>query len=131
MSRFLDFRSAAGNNLIAAWYCAQSVECRAMFDSLLDTLSEMREWRYPEFKRLDDGLGEIRWQEGKVQHRVIGCWWKQPSGFLLLIGCTHKQKIYSPPDALATADARRRGLLFQNKGSVCDHESQEDCAAHE
>src|ERR1035438_4236115 len=117
MRRFLDFKSAAGNNLLSEWYCQQSFDCRAMFDSLLEVLGKSKEWKYPEFKFLDDGIGEIRWNAGKVQHRVMGCSWKDPHGYLLLIGCTHKQNIYSPPDALATAKKRRNGPLYQGKGS--------------
>lgn len=102
-----------------------------MFDSLLEILGKAREWKYPHFKRLDGGLGEIRWQVGNVQHRVIGCVWKSPQGYLLLLGCTHKQRIYSPPDAIATAERRRRGIQFQKKGGFCEHESPENCEAGE
>lgn len=102
-----------------------------MFDDLLDILKKKAEWKYPEFKRLEGSLGEIRWKCDKVQHRVIGCSWKAPQGYLLLVGCTHKQNIYNPPDAVGTADKRRRGLLFEKKGDVCEHESPEDCAASE
>jgi hypothetical protein len=131
MTRFLDYGSPAGNNLIAEWYCDISVDARAMFDTLLDVLAKEAVWKYPEFKPLDDGLGEIRWKCDNKQHRVIGCRWKVPSGYLLLIGCTHKQKIYSPPDAIATADKRRRGLVFKKEGFVYDHQSPEDCTSEE
>jgi len=128
MIRFLDFVSAAGNNQITEWYCRQPVDCRVMFDDLLDILAKKAEWGYPEFKNLGNGLGEIRWKFGKVQHRIVGCDWKSPPGYLLLMGCTHKQEIYSPPGAIDTADKRRRGLLFERKGSVREHTSPEDCA---
>jgi len=131
MGRFLDYVTPSGNNDIAEWYCRQSTDCRAAFDDLLDILSKKATWSEPEFKRLNDGLGEIRWKSGKVQYRVIGCAWKHPPGYLLLIGCTHKQRIYNPPDAIATADKRRRGIIFQQKGGVCEHESPEDCEAQE
>jgi len=130
-SGFLDFKSAAGNNLIAEWYCGVSVECRAMFDTLLENLGKQAEWKYPDYKSLGDGLGEIRWKCDKKQHRVIGCRWTNPSGFLLLIGCTHKDQIYDPPDAINTADKRRRGIQFQNRGSTCVHKSPEDCEVEE
>jgi hypothetical protein len=119
--------SAAGNNLIGEWYCKQHVDCRAMFDDLLDILAKKAEWQYPEFVRLEDGLGEIRWKFGKAQYRMIGCHWKDPCGYLLLIGCTHKQRVYNPPDAIGTADKRRRGLLFERKGSAREHTSPENC----
>jgi len=131
MTRFLDYKSPAGNNLIAEWYCGISVDARAMFNDLLDVLSKKAEWKYPDFKRLDDGLGEIRWKCDDKQHRVIGCSWKNPKGYLLLIGCTHKQKVYNPPDAIATANKRRRGLEFEGRGRTCEHQSPEDCEAQE
>jgi hypothetical protein len=131
MTRFLDYLSPAGNNLIAEWYCEVSVEARAMFDALLEILSKKAEWRMPEFKRLDGGLGEIRWQCDKTQHRVIGCRWKAPNGYLLLVGCTHKQQVYKPPDAIALADKRRRGLHFEKKGGINEHKSPEDCTPEE
>lgn len=127
--RFLDYVSPSGNNLIAEWYCDISVEARAMFDALLDVLSKKTEWTAPEFKRLRGGLGEIRWKCDGRQHRIIGCWQKEPPGFWLLIGCTHKQNIYNPPDAIATAGKRLKGILNERKGRVERHESPEDCSA--
>ena len=102
-----------------------------MFDALLEVLAKKAEWKHPEFGRLEDGLGEIRWKCDGKQHRMIGHAWKNPNGYLLLIGCTHKQKIYAPPDAIATARKRYRALLFEKKGGVCEHESLEDCAPEE
>jgi hypothetical protein len=61
MTRFFDYVSPAGNNLIAEWYCGISVDSRAVFDDLLDVLSKKAEWGYPDFKRLEEGLGEIKW----------------------------------------------------------------------
>jgi len=132
MVRFLDYVTPSGNNDIAEWYCLQSMDCRAAFNDLLEILSKKADWGGGhEFARLQDGLGEIRWKIENVQHRIIGCAWKNPAGYLLLIGCTHKQRIYNPPDAIGTADKRRRGITFQKRGSVCDHESPEDCEAEE
>jgi hypothetical protein len=131
MNSFLDYLSPAGNNLIAEWYCGLSIDARAMFDDILDVLSKQAEWKYPQFKRLEDGLGEIRWKCDNKQHRVIGCWWKTPHGFLLLIGCFHKQNVYNPPDAIETAAKRRRGLQFGGKGGTREHQSPEDCAPQE
>lgn len=123
--------SPPGNNLISEWYCGLSDDGRAMFDDILDILSKKAEWKYPEFKRLEDGLGEICWKCDNKQHRLIGCSWKSPNGYLLLIGCTHKQKIYDPPDAIVTADKRPRGIQFERKGGVCEHESPKDCSSTE
>jgi hypothetical protein len=102
-----------------------------MFDDLLDILSKKAGWAYPDFKRLGEGLGEIRWKCDGKQHRVIGHSWKNPNGYLLLIGCTHKQRIYDPPDAIRTADKRRRGLQFESKGGIREHKSPEDCTPEE
>lgn len=51
------------------------------------------------------GLGELRWESERKQHRLIG--YLQGGTFFALIGCTHKQQIYDPSEALKTADKRR------------------------
>ena len=49
-------------------------------------------------------LGEIRWEYENVQHSLIGR--LENSEFKAMIGCTHKQKRYDPPDAIETAEKR-------------------------
>ena len=51
------------------------------------------------------GLGELRWMTGKKQHRLLGFF--GDGVWYAVIGCTHKQDIYDPGDALATAVRRK------------------------
>ena len=53
-------------------------------------------------------MGELRWVSEKKQHRLIG--YLQGVTFFALIGCTHKQQIYDPSEALETADKRKRRI---------------------
>jgi hypothetical protein len=52
---------------------------------------------------------ELRWTAEKVEHRIFGFY----SGrllFSMLIGCTHKGRIYDPPGVFDTMVDRRRKL---------------------
>lgn len=59
-----------------------------------------------------DGLGELRGPSGKKQHRLAGC--LKDGAYFALIGCTYKQNVYDPPDALDTADRRKR--MYSREG---------------
>src|ERR1035437_6990317 len=54
------------------------------------------------------GLGELRWISGKKQHRLLGFF--GDGVWYAVLGCTHKQSIYSPTDALATAVKRKNEI---------------------
>jgi len=47
------------------------------------------------------GVGELRWQSGKKQHRLLGFF--LAGVWIAVVGCTHKQQIYNPANALDTA----------------------------
>jgi hypothetical protein len=51
------------------------------------------------------GLGELRWTSERKEHRLLGFF--RSGSWYAVIGCTHKQNIYSPADALATAVRRK------------------------
>jgi hypothetical protein len=61
--------------------------------------------KVPAFKILGGGLAELRWQSGGVQYRILGRRIGK-NEFLMLVGCTHKQRIYDPPEAFKTAKRR-------------------------
>ena len=104
----LCYVSPAGNNKVADWYAELSVVERAGADEFIKSMRRIEEWKMPNYRpslKGHKGLGELRWfSEGK-QHRLIG--YLKGGTFFALIGCTHKQKIYSPADALNTADKRK------------------------
>ena len=101
--------SPAGNNKIADWYGTLSIQERADTDEFIKNMRKTREWTMPDYRPRLKGygnLGELRWQSGKRQHRLIG--YLRGGAFFALIGCTHKQRAYNPADALETAEKRKR-----------------------
>ena len=123
---FLDYISPAGNNKIEEWYeSLYSEEARTEFDVLLGNLEVLDSWSKPAFRRLKGskykGLGEICFIADKIQHRVIGFSGPETGQYTLLIGCTHKQRVYTPANALDTA-VRRMRQVKSSKVEVHEHE---------
>jgi hypothetical protein len=88
---------------------------RAALDTFLRTMAKIDEWKPPHIKALQGkenaGLSELRWTSGKIEHRIIGHRLDDTKAdthqYLMLIGCTHKQRNYIPPEALESARTRR------------------------
>jgi hypothetical protein len=53
-------------------------------------------------------IGELRWTSEDVQHRILGFY--GDGVWYALVGCTHKQGVYSPADALETAVKRKHQI---------------------
>ena len=105
------YQSRAGNNKIADWYGGLSVQQKADTDEFLKNMRKTREWKPPEYRprlRGDDGLGELRWRSENKQHRLMGFFMK--GIWYAVLGCTHKQQVYDPADALATAKKRKKEI---------------------
>lgn len=84
-------------------------------DAFLKRLAKLDEWAPSDIGPMrgaaNKGLTEIGWPSGKVEHRIIGYRLEDAEGlhrYLMLIGCTHKGRVYTPADAIATAAERRR-----------------------
>jgi len=114
--RFLDYHSAAGNNLIEEWYLDQPEEAQAEFDVTLKILSITEDWRgMPEFNCLGrDGLCEIRFKAGKIQYRPAGFFGPGAKCFSIYVGCRKKGRIYTPPDAFDLA-IKRKGKVARGE----------------
>jgi hypothetical protein len=74
---FQCYLSERGVDEIRAWYCGQPPRVRGKFLSRLRTLSQLQphEWGLPYFRWLHgecEGLGEIRFEVARVQHRPLG-----------------------------------------------------------
>ena len=63
---------------------------------------------YPPRLRDGQGLGELRWASGKKQHRLLGFF--MGGYWFAVVGCTHKQQVYDPSDALATAKKYKKQI---------------------
>ena len=106
-------------DLWARWYANDASERdRAAHDQTFDILEKQVIWKEPQVKTLSGGLCEIR-ISGSVKWRLLGFYY--PKGirrvFTLLMFCYHKQRRYSPPDALNMARSRMKALMA-NKARV-------------
>jgi hypothetical protein len=71
-----------------------------------------------EGKSKEERIWELCSQDSDgVQYRILGVFWPKHRRrqATLLIGCTHKEKIYNPPGCLETAIDRRK--LLANGGA--------------
>ena len=98
----------ASRNKIADWYNDLSAQERADADEFIKNIRKLREWSWHEYRHLGEGLGELRWESEKKQQRLIGFF--SGETWYAVIGCTHKQNIYKPPDTLDTAKKRKKQI---------------------
>lgn len=121
---FFDYKSGMGNNQIGKWYDSLSAQEQSDFDEFLKILGKTKNWDKQDCKRLHSkqkGLAELRFSSCNKQHRVIGQFGPERYQFTLLLGCTHKQNIYDPPNAMDTALERKKALEKQT-GSLVEHD---------
>jgi hypothetical protein len=113
--RFRTYVSSSGRNDVQDCVDALEVDAQVKFAVELKYLavSLPTEWHEPRARKLrgHEGLFEIRFKAGKVQQRPIGFFGPGPAEFTILVWATHKQNVYQPAKALATADARRKAVL--------------------
>ena len=77
-------------------------------DLFIKTQRKFRRWEMPAYRSLGGGIGELRWESENKQHRLLGFFGDDI--WYALIGCKHKQRIYTPPDCLDTARKRKRQI---------------------
>lgn len=111
--------STAGNNKIAEWHGDLSAQERADADNFIEIMRKLKRWSLPYYRPAltgFPGLGELRWQSENKQHRLIGFF--QGETWYAVMGCTHKQRVYKPPDALNTASKRKKQIERQEVNTV-------------
>jgi hypothetical protein len=108
---FRCYRSERGVDEIRAWYDGQTPKVRGKFLSRLKTLSQLQphEWSVQYFRWLHgecEGIGEIRFEVMKVQHRPLGF---QALGmvFTLVICVREVNDRFVPRSACAIALTRK------------------------
>ena len=108
---FKQFRSSSGRDSISDWRRGLSPARRAILDVFLNRISKMQAWPTGicDPIRGYTGYWELRWTAEKVEHRIFGCY-EGPLLFAMLIGCTHKGKVYDPPSAFQTMEDRRKKI---------------------
>jgi hypothetical protein len=126
---FRQYVQQSGRNRVLKWCDELSTKERAKLDRLIQTLEKLEQWTEPQFKTLSGkhaGLGELRWGgDQNRQLRLLGCRGPQSGQYTLLLGCSHKDRRYTPTDALDTAVAEMKRLK-QRIGGTCEHESESD-----
>src|SRR5713226_4016668 len=108
---FNQFRSVSGRDSISDWRKGLSPARRAVMDVFLDRIAKMRTWPSDICDPIKgySGCWELRWTAEKVEHRVFG-YYGGPLLFVMLVGCTHKGKVYDPPGAFETMEKRKKSL---------------------
>jgi hypothetical protein len=103
--------SPAGNNKVAEWYRNLSVQAKSDADEFLSNMRKTRDWQMPVYRprlHAGDGLGELRWTSENKQHRLLGFF--SAGSWYAVVGCIHKQQIYSPADALEMAKKYKKQI---------------------
>jgi hypothetical protein len=119
---FQQFRSASGRDSILDWRKGLSPARKATFDIFMDRIAKMKSWPSGMCDPIKghSGFWELRWTAEKVEHRIFG-YYGGSSVFVMLIGCTHKGKIYDPPSAFQTMEDRS-GKLKAGEGTLSTYE---------
>ena len=122
--RFRCYISERGIDEIRAWYCEQSPKVQGKFLSRLRTLSQFRphEWRLPYFRWLHgecEGLGEIRFELARVQHRPLG-YRDSEMSFTLVLCAKEVNNRFFPRNSCTTALARKAAITNdEGRSHVC------------
>jgi len=125
--------------VIEDWYRLLSEEAQDAFNSILKNSAKVeRHGDWVAFKRFLKGMSQPIWEleftADRRQYRVFGMFasgvhpdcWPYPltstrKHVILLVGCYHKQKVYTPSDSISTAERRAkmlkegRALLHERK----------------
>jgi hypothetical protein len=112
----------SGTNPIEEWRKGLSEEAEKLFNGLLKTnqkIDNALHWLgrgrhfFLEGRSKEERVWELGFQDSdRVQYRILGVFWPKHTRkqATLLIGCTHKQRVYDPSDCLGTAIKRKKML---------------------
>lgn len=125
---FMDYVSPAGTNLIRKWsQKVLSLEERDELETLLGVLAKQKQWQSQDFHTISGytGLGEIRWKSAQgTPLRIAGIKGAISGQYILLIGFSHKGRVYKPPKPFDTAMDRKR-TLDNKTGNIREHEEDD------
>ncbi|MGA2182007.1 MAG: hypothetical protein ABSH47_03185 [Bryobacteraceae bacterium] len=118
---FYGFQTKANGRVVQEWFNALSDEEK---DEVRDTLGylqhlNLREWKYPKYEPLGDGISSFRFQPGvlNIWIRIYGSFWppKVRFSYTLLYGGNKKVRndTHGKKEAL-----RRKRLLEQGEATV-------------
>ena len=113
---FWDYGTDKGS-YIEGWYQGLSEDGCNTFDSLLKNISKIenpKDWGglkiFLQGKAKEERIWELAFRADNLQHRVFGVFGETRRHAVFLIGCYHKQTIYTPPNAIETAYKRAKAL---------------------
>jgi hypothetical protein len=118
--KFFDFVEG-GQNPIENWYANDlSDEGRFKFDSLIKDSAKIENHQHWGYKPLQgeakkEHIWELKFIADDKQHRVMGIFHGEKQA-VLLIGCVHKGKVYTPPNAIETAITRAKAVRGKKQG---------------
>lgn len=71
------------------------------------------EWKRPHARKLRGGhdIYEIRFKSNRVQTRALGFFGPEEGQFTITAIAAKKQNVYDPPNAIETAESRRKAIL--------------------
>lgn len=118
--RLRDIIGTSGKGVIGSWIAAHP-GARARLRIRVQHLRRIprTEWTKKQFRPLGDGLFEIKWEWNNVQFRIAG--FDHNGFFVMVVGYTHKQKVYDPRNWLETAK-RRKGEVKYDKWRTVEFE---------
>ncbi len=127
---FCDFSPSSGKNPIEDWVNGLSEYAESLFWSTLKTNKKVpipihwTQLRYLKGEAKKHHLWELRFTADKA-YRVIGFFADARKRAILLIGCCHKQNVYTPPDAINTAINRKK-LLEEGEATAIERQIPAD-----
>jgi len=109
--RFRQFKAGSGRKAIDDWRKGLSPARRATFDNFLDRIAKMESWPSVICAPIKNHAAcwELRWTSERVEHRIFGYYGGEKE-FVMLVGCTHKGRVYDPPGAFQTLDERKQKI---------------------
>ena len=124
-----DFTYANGNNPIEEWRLDLSEDAQGVFDAILKNECKIEnhlEWS--SFKKVLKGelkgIWELEFFADGRQYRILGMF-SGHKQVTLLMGCYHKQKVYTPADALKTA-LKRKNMLAKGEANKIERKIKFD-----
>jgi hypothetical protein len=119
--RFFDFVNERGDNLIESWKNGLSETAQNVLNDILKENRKIEnQFDWIGFRRFLGGeckkyrIWEIGFKCDNVQHRFLNIF-EPGRTVVLLVGCIHKGRAYTPTDALKLA-CKRAKLLIEGKG---------------
>jgi phage-related protein len=67
-------------------------------------LTNRAQWNVTQFRHIEGDLWEIKWKTDNLQFRAMGFDYQRY--FTMVLGCTHKGRVYTPRDCIKIAVKR-------------------------